>query len=212
MSLQSEASGGRIGPSVEHSVRRLLEIPSDMTEAAVVAGANTTAVVHDVVEALFGTAVVDEARSSGEDPVDAQSISAFSSTHRGPRSSACALAVAWLLADRWFLEQGSVLEQGRVWQMLTPLAARLAEDGSASTWISEPIRREELVRSVLAGLDLVPEGESVAQAQDRLSAISSAERRRVLAAAREAEQRAADIRAQLAAQAAREAADKMTRE
>jgi hypothetical protein len=190
-------------------MRRLAEIPSDMTETAVLNGVGTTAIVHDVMEGLF---CISEAGERVAGSVDVDSIASFAATHRSARSAACALAVAWLLGDQWFGEHRTLLDQGRVWSMLTSLAARLAEDGSATTWVGEPIRREELVRSVLAGLELVPEGESAAQAEDRLSAISSAERRRVLSAAREAEQRASQIRAQLAAIAAQEAADKMTRE
>ena len=60
--------------------------------------------------------------------------------------------------------------------------------------------------------DLRPAGESVAQAQDRLTALSSIERNRLLAASRAAEERSRAIREALARKAAQESADKYTRE
>jgi len=57
-----------------------------------------------------------------------------------------------------------------------------------------------------------PAGETAAQAQDRLAAVSSGERLRVIEAARLAEERAREIREALARKAAQEAADKWTRE
>ena len=65
---------------------------------------------------------------------------------------------------------------------------------------------------MLGSLDLRPSGETEAQAEDRLTRISSSQRRKVLAAAREAEQRAKAVREALAAKAAQEAADKYSRE
>jgi regulator of extracellular matrix RemA (YlzA/DUF370 family) len=57
-----------------------------------------------------------------------------------------------------------------------------------------------------------PAGETVAQAEDRLISLSSAEHARVLRASRDAEKRAQEIRAALARKAAEESADKYTRE
>jgi hypothetical protein len=65
---------------------------------------------------------------------------------------------------------------------------------------------------VLADLALRPRGETLEQAQDRLQALSSTERRRIIAAAKAAEKRAREIREALIAQAAAQAADKYTRE
>ena len=70
----------------------------------------------------------------------------------------------------------------------------------------------ELLRLMLADLDRRPAGETPAQAQDRLSSISSLERARVLEAARAAEARAQEIREALRRKAAQEGADKWARE
>ena len=64
----------------------------------------------------------------------------------------------------------------------------------------------------LARLGCRPGGETLAQAQDRLTRISSTERNRVMLAARAAEERARAVREALARKAAQESADKYTRE
>jgi hypothetical protein len=88
----------------------------------------------------------------------------------------------------------------------------LAKLNKAPQFVTDPDRREELVRMTLNQLGLRPQGETVAQAQDRLITLSTTERQRVLRAARAAEERAREIRTAMATQAAREAADKLSRE
>ncbi len=73
-------------------------------------------------------------------------------------------------------------------------------------------RREEFVRLCLRELSLHPEGETPAQAEDRLTALDSGERRKLALAARQAEQRAQEIRKKMAEKAAQEAAAKYGRE
>jgi len=68
------------------------------------------------------------------------------------------------------------------------------------------------VRVSLAAIGCRPAGESEAQAEDRLTSLSAAERRRVVDAARAAELRARQIREALRKKAAEESADKWTRE
>ena len=64
----------------------------------------------------------------------------------------------------------------------------------------------------LARLGFRPAGETLAQAQDRLTTLNSAERARVMKVAQAAEQRARQIREALTRKAAEESADKWTRE
>lgn len=103
---------------------------------------------------------------------------------------AVVLLLCWLLADEAFSPTPPVpttlkglLDQG---------AADLAEQVTSVKFLHDPHRREELVRFALARLELRPAGETVAQAQDRLASLSSAERARVLKASRAAEARAGD--------------------
>ncbi|HEY1052340.1 MAG TPA: hypothetical protein VGE39_21355, partial [Prosthecobacter sp.] len=88
----------------------------------------------------------------------------------------------------------------------------LAAHTSSRSFVTDPDRREEIVRVALARLHLRPAGETAAQAQDRLTSLSASERQRVIAAARAAEERAQAIREALARKAAEESADKYTRE
>ena len=78
--------------------------------------------------------------------------------------------------------------------------------------MADPERREELALLALRALGLRPAGETLAQAQDRLVTVSSAERARTVAAARRAEERARAIREAMRKKAAEEAAAKVSRE
>ena len=89
---------------------------------------------------------------------------------------------------------------------------QLADVSTATKYINDSERREEFARFLLARLDYRPAGESITQATDRLSALSTTERNRLLQESREAEARARAIREALAKQAAAESADKWTRE
>ncbi len=91
-------------------------------------------------------------------------------------------------------------------------AKDLAQAGTNQIYINDLDRREELIRVVLNTLCLYPKGETSALAEDRLLAVSSQERLKVLQASRIAEQGSHELRTALAKQKAKEAADKMTRE
>jgi hypothetical protein len=157
-----------------------------------------------------------EARTQGREAVNGEALERFEAAlhnDRQGRAAGFALLFAWLLADPWFHRfAGKRVSQKRVWSTFTTLAVAHAAESSAVQWHGDPKRREEIVRSMLATLELIPEGETEAQADDRLTRVSSAQRKRLLAAAREAEARAEVVREALAAKAAQEAADKYTRE
>lgn len=130
--------------------------------------------------------------------------------------------VAWLIMDSAFimhLHNESHIDinsrtdtKNRVLSSLTLTAEALHAGGRLSQYIEDIDRREEFIRMVLDCLDLRPEGETQTQAQDRLTSISSAERLKLIAASRAAEERARQVREALARKAAEEAADKWTRE
>jgi hypothetical protein len=82
----------------------------------------------------------------------------------------------------------------------------------AESVVADPDRREELVRFCLKSLGLRPQGETEAQAADRLTALDSVERSRVVRETREAEARAREVRQMMARRAAEEAAAKASRE
>lgn len=106
-----------------------------------------------------------------------------------------ALAV-WLLGEDWF--NTAKLDGSAVLELLDQSLQPLAEASQANKYVNDSERREEFARYLLARLDYRPAGESLAQATDRLSALSSTERKRLLQESREAERRARAIRDALA--------------
>jgi hypothetical protein len=188
------------GPPLELLLRRLAETPPDFLGDPLAAkgGVHTLAVVHDLLR-LHGATAID-ARLVGLGGVAAA---------EDPNRLRLIQVLAWLLADDWFVSRGDPV---KALGAMAEAAAELAALVPAAAVVNEPERREELARLVLARLSLRPAGEAEAFARDRLTAMSTAERTRVLAASRAAEERARSIREQLARKAAQEAADKWNRE
>jgi hypothetical protein len=96
--------------------------------------------------------------------------------------------------------------------LLTSILPQVADLAQAPAFVTDPDRREELVRLALHAIDRHPAGETGAQAADRLTTLSTVERARVVAAARVAEARAREVREAMAKQAAEEAAAQYSRE
>lgn len=188
----------REGPPLETLTRRLAETPEDFLAEPRIGNAGTVhvaAVVHDLL-----------ARLGHPTPPD------LAATTAGDRSRlALVLLLCWLLDDDWFRQAHPAAAD--VLQLLGQETTELARGNTpAARFLTDPDRREELARLALACLGARPAGETVAQAQDRLSALSSVERARVLRASRAAEERARAVREALIAKAAQESADKDTRE
>jgi hypothetical protein len=189
------------GPSLELLLRRLAETPSEFLAAPHTptsrVGVHIPAVVADLLAAY------------GHAPA---SLGDFETTDTiaDKRRAGLTLVLCWLLAEPELIATAPALEP--LHALLTEGATDLAAQFTAEKYLAEPERREELTRFALARIDLRPSGETLAQSQDRLSALSSAERARVIKASRKAEQRAREIREALARKAAQESADKYTRE
>ncbi len=190
------------GPQLEHLTRRLTETPVDFLAEPRV-GKNGLVQVDAVVADLL--------RELGGIP-HAREMATFAGfdAKKDRNRLATTLLLAWLLGDEWF--RGAQTSPQAVLAVLGSAPAELAAQTAARSFVSDPDRREELVRVLLARLDLRPAGETTAQAQDRLTSISATERERFIAASRAAEERARAIRAALAKKAAEESADKYTRE
>jgi hypothetical protein len=121
-----------------------------------------------------------------------------------------ALLMTWLLADDSLVVETADIDA--VLALLSDDARQLATYTNAQQLFEDAERREELARLTLSKLGMRPAGETITQAQDRFTSISSLERARILTASREAEARARAIREQLAKKAAEESANKWTRE
>jgi hypothetical protein len=192
----------REGPLLESLTRRLAETPDDFLAEPRIGRKGTVhvaAVVGDLCRLLGDPAAAAELASLGGN--DAK---------RDRNRLAVTLLLAWLLADEWFRQVRP--SRAGVLALLVDGASELAAFAAAASFVTDAERREELARYALARLDYRPAGETVAQAQDRLTTLSGAERARVLKASRAAAQRARGIRAALARKAAEESADKWTRE
>ena len=192
----------REGPILESLTRRLAETPEEfLAEPRVgnVGQTHTAAVVGDLLRML------------GHEPRQ-HDLAAFLGSNRRTDLNRLrvTLVLAWLLADQWFV--GARTDMNAIVTLLGTTAAEFAEQVAVAKLIADPDRREEIARVALARLGLRPAGETIAQAQDRLMTLSSAERTRVMRAARVAEERARSIREALARKAAQESADKYTRD
>jgi hypothetical protein len=192
----------REGPILEALTRRLAETPQEFLaepRVGTVGQVHTAAVVADLLQMLGHEArAADLALFTGSD-------------RRADRNRlGISLVLAWLLADEWFVRDRP--DASALLTLLGTTASELAEQMAAPKLVTDPDRREELARVALARLGLRPAGETIAQAQDRLVTLSSAERQRVMRAARVAEERARAIREALARKAAEESADKYTRD
>jgi hypothetical protein len=190
------------GPTLEYLTHRLSECPGEFLAEPRIGRQGTIDV----------TAIVcDQMRALGEDP---QHLDLRRLEYRGDPAEWNRLRLVcvatWLLYDEWFLARpvlarsvGDLLSQG-----LDGLAGAM----QAELAVTDPDRREELVRYCLKQLNLRPQGESIAQATDRLTALDSVERAKVVRQIRAAEARAAEVRAMMARRAAEEAAAKVSRE
>lgn len=192
----------RTGPTIETLTRRLVDTPPDFLDEPRIGSTGRVVVA----------ALVNDLMQRHGKRLQQRELSRFETATLGPDRNRLALVMiaVWLLADRWFLDAKPSLEA--ITRVLDETITELAATTAAHKFVSDPDRREELARVVLSRLDYVPEGETVAQATDRLSSLSTTERRRLLEASRAAQQRARAIREALAKKAAEESADKMTRE
>ena len=190
------------GPPLESLTRRLAECPADFLAEPRIGKAgsiNVAAVVADLLRDLGGT------------PSRVQ-LAAFDSKSpkRDRNRLRLVLIACWLLHAAWFREHTGLANY--VSTFLVTGLTELAELTQAPKFVSDPDRREELARLCLQSLGLRPAGETDVQAQDRLATLNTAERQRVIKAAREAEARAQEIRRKMAEKEAYEASLKTFRE
>jgi hypothetical protein len=184
------------GPQLEALTRRLAECPAEFLAEPLLGGTGSVhvaAVVSDLLADLGGP------------PLGRKEAAVFEAKDRGERNRLrTVLVAAWLLHDDWFRSRRQFAAAAQ--RFLAEGLADLASLVPAPRLVADPDRREELARLCLRALGLRPAGETVAQAQDRLTTLSSAERQRVIREAQEAERRARAVREAMAQEAARLAA------
>lgn len=192
------------GPQLDTLTRRLAETPRPFLAEPRIRGRGEVelpAVVADLLLAIGGQ------------PPEAAVARAYRPETKGQRNRArLTLISCWVLYDPWFHDRPDFAEPmaALLREALDPLAALI----DAEKFVSDPERREELIRLLLSRLDLRPAGESEHQAADRLKALDSVERDRVIRESKLREERAKArrLREEMASRRAREAAAKANRE
>ncbi|HNV68098.1 MAG TPA: hypothetical protein PKO06_00270 [Candidatus Ozemobacteraceae bacterium] len=196
----------REGPVLELLMRRLAECPPEFLgqplDDAGKGEIDVAALVWDTVHELSGkTLSVSE-------------LAKFQLEASRPRKMLNHLriisATVWLLADGWFRGRSGVTE--KVGTLLLFKLVDFSNHVGFAELLSDSDRREELIRRVLQVFGYRPAGETIAQATERLQGLDSAERAKVLLAAKQAEDRARKIREEAARKAAEEAAASYGRE
>ena len=107
----------------------------------------------------------------------------------------------WLLREPWFMQHAELA--GKVGELLGEGLGDLSRTIKPESTVTDPDRREELVRLVLGFFGYRPAGETLAQARDRMNTLDSVERVRIVSQTRDAEARARAIRQAMAQKGAR---------
>lgn len=191
----SRSGGSAEGPDINVLHHRLTEFPKEWLSPQL--PSYFYALVHDALYDLSTS-------------VNAAESTRFKRPYEQCDWYRAAMLIAYFLTDNSF--KGFRFELAFLLDAFENTAKELAQAGTNRVYINDVDRREEFIRVVLSSINLRPKGETNNQAEDRLQAVSSLERMKVLKAAKVAEQRAHDLRVALAKQKAKEAADKMTRE
>jgi hypothetical protein len=195
------------GPALERLLHRLVNTPGEFLKLPMMSSGG-----GDQGRVAVGAIVSDMLRMHGEVGLGVDEGSLFVPGRSGTtiRSARVALLLCWLLTDESLRSIQSVKD--RFLAMMKEKIRTLADCVEPEQFVDDSDRREELVRVLLAGFELRPEGETVPQATDRLATLDSVERTRILKEAKEAEERARQVREAMKKKAAEAAAAKVSRE
>ena len=140
--------------SLEHLVHRLQNTPSDFLAEPIIAQSgviDTVALVADLYRAVLA------------DPLARPDTAHFRpDTGKARNYLRLVLIVAWLLHDEWFRDKPDLL--AKMTKLFDTQLKDLAVIVEAEKFVNDPDRREELARFCMSKLDLLPAGETQAQA------------------------------------------------
>jgi len=191
------------GPAIEALTRRLTECPPEFLAEPKLArrqgGVSVAAVVSDLLEDLGAPEPLAEEGAPWDEP-------------RVPQRNLMRLTLVacWLCHDDGFTQAKKHADPIRRW--LSTALGPLAELVAADLFVTDHDRREELARGLLAGLGMVPRGETPEQAEDRLKSLGSVERANVIRAMRAKEESARKLREKMESEAAQRAAARYSSE
>ena len=174
------------GPTLDLLTRRLAELPADFLAPVWredPQGVHVEAVINDLLQEWGGP------------PETSSSLAPWQPSAPGARRR-LALVTCWLLATPGLVRGAPARDAAR--RLLSRGLDELGALVPPERFVDDPDRREELVRLVLAGLGLRPKGETEAIAADRLKALSSVERARVLRETQKQVEHARRVREELA--------------
>jgi hypothetical protein len=182
------------GPEIERLLRRLAECPGEFLATADGAP-DFVAIICDHMR-----------RVAPDDPPERSP--ALAAIRRDKLALLELIAiVCWMLHDDWFLDRPDTAPG--MWMLFgSDALKRLVELVKPAAFVNDADRREELARTCLKSLSLVPRGETATEAADRLTALDSVERHRVLKATAAAERRAREVREAMAKKKAQESASR----
>lgn len=190
------------GPLLEHLTARMAEPPPEFLMAPRIGEAGiilTEAVVSDLLLDLGGRPLPESAlpRLRAASPEGAPHLQFL-------------LLGAWLLHDPLFQQEKR--HAPAAFTALIDVADELTGHVDPALVVTDPDRREEFVRLLLRGLGLRPAGESDAHAADRLRAISTRDRERMVKDTRAKLEKARKLAEALRKKEAEEAAARAYRE
>lgn len=190
------------GPPLQALLHHLTECPPEFQEIPLVGNTGViqvAAVVSDLLQDMGGAAL-QPAELAALSPTQPEELNRLR----------LVLLTCWILFSDLFEHDLPFAVKSRALLLdgLRPLASKI----SAEKFLSDPERREELIRITLRALELRPQGETIPQSMDRLQAIDTVERQRVLDESKRVQEAVERRRAELRAKAEAEAAAKVSRE
>jgi len=179
------------GPNLEYLTRRLAEAPAEILAEPRI-GKRGRVIVPAVVSDLL--------TDLGGQPLRPGEAALFDKLPRRDHKNwlRTVLVACWLLHDEWFRARGDLA--GATLHFLTWGLTDLASAVPARQLVSDPDRREEFARLTLKALGLRPAPETTEQAEDRLAALDSVERQRLIQQTLAAEERVRRLRETAGAQ------------
>jgi hypothetical protein len=174
--------------TIERLCARLAAVPSDFLGPVAgarvgVSGVAVDAVVADLFRDRVGETVGEHTLEAFRLP-SSKAAKSTDARVAARRHLEAVLLATWLVHDEAF----AGISGARLRELLTVRMRELSELVATRAFTEDPDRREELVRVCLGALGVAPEGESVADAEDRLTALDSVKRTRLLREARAREE------------------------